>query len=125
MHDRIWSNFCVNQLARDAVGWQVSHDAELGKIEVVVPQIRRLSAETLARLAGEGGERSEPGEGGCSGRATIVLRARSTHPHPPIAVATGPSLSRQAGEGFTLVPKIVSGKWLSLSCLTPSVPSIT
>ena len=37
--------------------------------------------ETLARLAGEGGEQSQPGEGECAGCAAINL-SRRTHPHP-------------------------------------------
>ena len=42
-------------------------------------------------MAGEGGSRSETGEG---------LLERASGPHPPIAEAMGPSLSRNAGEGF-------------------------
>jgi len=47
------------------------------------------AVEPLSRIAGEGGKRSEPGEGlaGCLSS-------------PSRCFATGPSLSRDAGEGL-------------------------
>src|SRR5580704_45164 len=58
-------------------------------IFICVSRIR----EPLSRTAGEGAERSEAGEGGAT-----------KDPHPPVAGATGPSLSRDAGEGLYALP---------------------